>query len=149
MTKSVSATAGQAIHKRILVAEDNKVIQDLVSRFLKQVGFVVVTAENGIEALAVFEESYFDLVLTDYKMPIMDGFCLAGHVKERSPRTPVILLTGSDKVNVLQKMKTGPVDSVVFKPFKLEDLQRTIQGALTSKESEYESVMSGDRSWGF
>lgn len=149
MTKSASATAGQAIHRRILLAEDNKVIKDLVSRFLEQMGFVVVTAENGIEALAIFEEGYFDLVLTDYQMPVMDGFCLAGRVKERSPSTPVILLTGSDKVTVLQKMESGSVDSVVFKPFELEDLQRTIQGALTSEESEYESVMSGDRSWGF
>jgi CheY-like chemotaxis protein len=116
------------------MAEDNKMIQNLVSRFLKYMGFEVALADNGAEALAVFQESYFDLVLTDFQMPVMDGFSLAGHIKARSPGTPVILLTGSDRETVLQKMEKGPVDSVIFKPFELQELQRTVQGALASRK---------------
>jgi CheY-like chemotaxis protein len=134
--KSVSANTGQVIPKRILLADDNKAIRDAVSELLEFIGFEVALAINGIEALAVFLKSTFDLVLTDFEMPAMDGLSLARHIKERSPITPVILLTGSDRETVLKKVERGPVDSVIFKPFTLEDLQRTVQGALTSRERE-------------
>jgi CheY-like chemotaxis protein len=135
--KAVSACVGKAISKRILVADDNKVIRNAVSRFLEFMGFEVAIAGNGIEALAVFLESSFDLVLTDFQMPAMDGLSLAGHIKERSPSTPVILITGSDRETVRNKAEGGPVDSVIFKPFRLEDLHRTIQGALASRERKH------------
>jgi CheY-like chemotaxis protein len=106
-------------------------------------GFQVALAGNGIEALAVFLESTFDLVLTDLEMPIMDGLSLASHIKARAPSTPVILLTGSDRETVRKKVERGPVDSVIFKPFRLEDLQNTVQGALVSREREHESVGAG------
>ena len=131
--KSVSPNAGQAISRRILLAEDNKNIQNIVCRFLEFLGFEVALAGNGIEALAVFLERSFDLVLTDLEMPIMDGLSLADQIKTRAPRTPVILLTGSDRETVWKKMERALVDSVIFKPFRLEDLQRTVQGALASK----------------
>jgi CheY-like chemotaxis protein len=70
-------------------------------------------------------------------MPVMDGLRLATHIKKRSPSTPVILLTGSDREVVLKKVERGPVDSVIFKPFGMEDLQKTVQGALESREGEH------------
>jgi CheY-like chemotaxis protein len=115
------------------VADDDKVIRDAVTWFLEFMGFEVALAGNGIEALAVFLESSFDLVLTDLQMPAMDGLRLASHIKERSPSTPVILLTGCDRETVWKKVERAPVDSVIFKPFRLKDLQRTVQGALASR----------------
>jgi CheY-like chemotaxis protein len=130
--KSVSSNTAQAIPRRILVADDDKAIRDVVTWFLEFMGFEVAIAANGIEALAVFLESSFDLVLTDLQMPDMDGLSLASHIKERSPSTPLILLTGSDRETVRKKAERSLVDSVIFKPFRLEDLQRTVQGALAS-----------------
>ena len=141
--KSVSANSGQAMPKRILLADDNKAIRDLVSGFLEFIGYEVALAINGMEALAVFLRSTFDLVLTDYEMPAMDGLSLAGHIKTRSPNTPVILLTGADRETVMKKVEKGPVDSVLFKPFMLEDLQKTVQNALAFREQEYVSVGGG------
>ena len=132
--KSVFSNTAQAIPRRILVADDDKSIQKLVSKFLAFMGFEVALAGNGIEALAIFLESSFDLVLTDLQMPAMDGLSLAGHIKEKSPSTPVILLTGSDRETVRRKVERAPVDSVIFKPFRLDDLQRTVQGALASRK---------------
>jgi len=146
MNKSESSNAGQARSRRILLADDNKAIRDMVSRFLEFIGYEVALAVNGVEALAVFLGSSFDLVLTDLEMPAMDGLSLAGHIKERSPRTPVILLTGSNRETVLMKVKRGSVDSVIFKPFILEDLQNTVQGALASREIGNESVGAGEAS---
>jgi CheY-like chemotaxis protein len=67
-------------------------------------------------------------------MPAMDGLSLARQIKERSPSTPVILLTGSDRETVWKKVERGPIDSVIFKPFRMEDLKRKVQGALASRE---------------
>jgi CheY-like chemotaxis protein len=138
--KSVSSNTKQAISGRILVADDDKSVQGVLSEALEFMGFEVALAGNGIEALDVFAEGSFDLVLTDLQMPAMDGLSLAGHIKARSPSTPVILLTGSDRETVRKQVKRAPVDSVIFKPFRLEDLQRTVQGALASREREHGST---------
>jgi len=132
-----SSNAGQAILRRILVAEDNKATRDVVSSFLEFLGFEVAFACNGIEALAVFIERSFDLVLTDLEMPAMDGWGLTRCIKQRSPKTPVVLMTGADRETVRKKVEREPVDSVIFKPFALEDLQSAVQGALSSKEREH------------
>jgi two-component system response regulator VanR len=134
MEKSFSACTGQSMYGQVLVAEDDKMIQNVVFKFLKHMGFDVVTADNGIEALSVFQEDDFVLVLTDFKMPFMDGFTLAGHIKENSPCTPVIMLTAIDGEIIGQKMEKGYVDHVIFKPFKLKDLQITIDAALNFEE---------------
>ena len=93
--------------------------------------------------LSLFLENSFDLVLTDLEMPIMDGWSLTHCIKERSPNTPVVLMTGADRETVLKKVERGLVDSVIFKPFGLEDLQRTVQGALASREGEQGSLGAG------
>ncbi len=100
------------------------------------VGCDVVLAEDGVEALAIFNENSFDLVLTDLQIPIVDGSRLAHFIKERAPNTPVILLTGADSETVCKKAKNCYIDSVIFKPFKLEDFEKTVNGALGLKERD-------------
>jgi len=140
-TKRVPPTkAGQPLPGRILVAEDNKAIGDLVSKILAFMGYEVALAVNGVEALSLFIERSFDLVLTDLEMPIMDGWGLTYCIKERSPSTPVVLMTGADRESVLREVERGPVDSVLFKPFRVEDLQSTVRGALSFREGEFGSV---------
>lgn len=134
--KSAPSNAGQARSRRILVAEDNKTIQDVVSRFLDFMGFEVALAGNGVEALSLFLENSFDLVLTDLEMPIMDGWSLTHCIKERSPNTPVVLMTGADRETVLKKVKSALIDSVIFKPFLLNDFQSTVQRVLEPRYAE-------------
>jgi CheY-like chemotaxis protein len=128
--KSVFAKAGNEISKRILMVDDNKSIRDAVADFLGSLGYEVGLAVDGMEALAVFLDKSFDLVLTDLEMPAMDGFILAGHIKKNSPDTPVILITGADRGTVLKMVEAGPVDSIIFKPFMLDDLEASVQRAL-------------------
>jgi len=139
----VSSNAAQAMSTRILVAEDNEAIQDVVFRILDFMGFEVALAGNGVEALSLFLANPFDLVLTDLEMPIMDGWRLTHCIKESSPNTPVVLMTGSDRETVRKKLERGPVDSVIFKPFRLEDLQRTVQRALASTGREHGNMGVG------
>jgi CheY-like chemotaxis protein len=90
-------------------------------------GFEVAFAANGVEALCLFLKNSFDLVLTDLEMPIMDGWSLTHCIKERSPNTPVVLMAGADRETVLKKVKRAPFDSVIFKPFLVNDFQSTVQ----------------------
>jgi two-component system, OmpR family, response regulator VanR len=134
---SVCANAGQGTRRRVLVVEDNKNVQNVLSRMISSMGFEVALADNGLEALAVFLDGSFDLVLTDLQMPTMDGSSLAHFVKEMSPNTPVILLTGADRETVWKKAKSESIDSVIFKPFKIIDFEKTVQGALESRKAEH------------
>ena len=68
--------------------------------------------------------------MTDFQMPGMDGFTLASNIKNSSPNTPVIMITGSDESVVQERMGKGCVDRVLFKPFKLEDIYESVEAAL-------------------
>jgi CheY-like chemotaxis protein len=131
---------GWRTKKHILVVEDNQEVQNVLSRTLNFLVFEVVLADNSVEALAVFIENRFDLVLTDLQMPAMDGSRLAQLVKERSPNTTVILLTGTDGETVRKKVTDGSVDSVIFKPFKVNGFQSAVVGALASGRGEQRSL---------
>ena len=133
---TVCANPGQRAKKRILLVEDSKSVQDIFSIILRSMGFEVALAQNGLEALTVFFAGPFDLVLTDLEMPLMDGSRLARLIKEMSPETPIILLTGADIETVKEKVDGRSIDRVIFKPPNLEDFRSTVQGALGAKHAE-------------
>ena len=115
----------------ILVVDDDHAIRTILSSLLSMMGFQVALATNGHEALDLFAKSRFEFVLTDFQMPGMDGFTLASNIKSSSPKTPVIMITGSDESVVQQRMGKGCVDRVLFKPFKLEDIYESVEVAWT------------------
>ena len=117
-------------NKRILVVDDEQNIRHVFSRMISFIGFEVDVAESGDKALNHLLKSQFDLVLTDLNMPGMDGLTLAHHIKEISPQTPVILVTGEKKEKILKKMEDSSVDSVLFKPVQLHDIRETVQRIL-------------------
>jgi CheY-like chemotaxis protein len=122
--------------RRILVVDDEKNIQDILSGILSIMGYEVVSASSGHEGLNLFLKNSIELVLTDLNMPGMDGWTLASHIKRKSPNTPVVLITGSEKGAVDEKLKKSCVDSVIFKPFILEDFQKTVQRIVDHKASD-------------
>jgi CheY-like chemotaxis protein len=83
----------------------------------------VVGAANGIEALALFKPAHFDLVITDFEMPQMNGNELATRIKQVSPSQPILMITAyAERLGNAD----NPVDAVLSKPFQLEDLRRTL-----------------------
>jgi len=115
------------IMNKILIVDDAKAIRDILSKTLPLMGFEAAVASNGNEALNLFLTNSFDLVLTDLEMPDLDGWTLAIRIKDKSPNTPVVLITGSEKKAVMERLKGSCIDSILFKPFTLEDLQKTVQ----------------------
>jgi len=80
--------------QRVLVIDDDAVVGRSFDRVLSDKGYEVTTAYSGEEALATMNESEFDLVFTDIKMPGMDGLEVTERIKERCPWTPVVVITG-------------------------------------------------------
>lgn len=121
---------------KILIVDDSRDIRDILSKVLSLMGFEAAVASNGNEALNLFLTNSFDLVLTDLEMPDLDGWTLALHIKDKSPNTPVVLITGSEKKAVMERLKGSCIDSILFKPFMLEDIQKTVQIMLDERLEE-------------
>jgi CheY-like chemotaxis protein len=118
--------------RQVLVVDDNKAVQGVLSRMLAFLGYSVTVAGNGLEGGTLFITSPYDLVITDLQMPLMNGWELSRLVKERSPKTPVILVTGSYDEKHCEKMSMNCVDAVIPKPFRVQEIEKTIQRLLNS-----------------
>ena len=111
---------------KILVVDDDDTIRDIVSKMLYQVGFEVSSADSAERGLALLLKNKFDLVITDFSMSGMDGIQLAYCIKEQSPSTQVVLMTGHEKEFILSRIKGTAVDQALFKPVTLEQMDATV-----------------------
>ncbi len=108
---------------RILVADDEPMIREVIQMYLSEDDHAVEVAGNGREALEKFMAGEYDVVLTDRSMPELNGDELAVAVKQHRPSVPVILLTGfGDLMNAEGELPSG-VDAIIAKPFTLETLR--------------------------
>jgi CheY-like chemotaxis protein len=121
--------------KRIMVIDDAEALRTMLFEALSFMGYEVSSAGSGEEGVRVFLQYPFDLVITDFKMPGMDGCALSLNIKEKSPNTPVVLITGLDlnKNDIRKRPEESPVDSVILKPFKIKNLQRSVQSLLSGR----------------
>ncbi len=125
--------------KTILIVEDEKVLRESLAGLLEEEGYDVVQASNGKEAYDLVVQRPVDLVLSDVRMPEMDGLTLLGHLKQLAPETPVIMITAYGTVDsAVEAMKAGGWD-YLLKPVQFDDLLIKIQRALEFGE------MSRDR----
>lgn len=120
--------------RQVLVVDDNRAVQDVLSRMISFLGYDVTVAGNGLEGGTLFITGSYDLVITDLQMPLMNGWELSRLVKERSPGTPVILVTGSYAERYWEKTGMNWVDAVMPKPFRLEEVEKTLQRLLNGPD---------------
>ncbi len=106
---------------RILLAEDDQVMREYLTRALERSGYAVTPVDRGTAALPLIETERFDLLLTDIVMPEMDGIELAQKAAEIAPDMRVMFITGFAAVT-LKAGKTMPQARVLSKPFHLRDL---------------------------
>lgn len=109
-------------YKRILIVDDELILQKVLSRELGQQGFLTVETGNARSALAEVEREQFDLVITDLVMPGEDGLWLLEQVKSLYPETAVILLTGYGDVDTSIKAIQLGVDDYLVKPIDTDEL---------------------------
>ena len=106
---------------RILLAEDDQVMREYLTRALERSGYAVAAIDRGTEAIPLLETERFDLLLTDIVMPEMDGIELARRAGELAPDTKVMFITGFAAVT-LKAGREMPNARVLSKPFHLKDL---------------------------
>jgi DNA-binding NtrC family response regulator len=121
---------------KILIVDDEPTVRDALSDILTFLGYQVVTAGTGGDALRTFLDDSISLVLTDMDMPEMDGLTLAVHIKDKSPNTPVVIMTGFHREAVTEKLEGRYVDSIILKPFRLEEIENTLRTTLNKSVNE-------------
>jgi CheY-like chemotaxis protein len=125
----------ETVLRKILIVDDNQTIRCIIAQMLSRLGYDVISTDSGENGLELFLKNQFDLVITDLEMSGMDGIALAGHIKEKSPFTLVILMTGQGKEVTLAKIKASSLDQALFKPFYLTEIQEKIQSVLNRWQS--------------
>jgi CheY-like chemotaxis protein len=119
---------------RILIADDEDSMRSLVARAIAMDGHQTVTASDGAEALEIItrEAGAFDLLLTDIKMPIMDGIALALAVRRDFPAIPILLMTGFADQRERASGLDAIVNDVITKPFSVADIRAAAARALAA-----------------
>lgn len=114
--------------QHILIVEDDLDIQDLLRNFLQEVGYEITIASDGMEAIALFSSTRFDLILLDIMLPKIDGFTVCELIRKQS-QVPIIMLTalnGEEQIKGLDLQ----VDDYITKPFSMPILIRKIAAVL-------------------
>ena len=107
---------------KVLIADDEQSIRESVAEYLRLDGFDTVTAENGLSALRILEGEYFDVLVTDLKMPGADGIEVLKKLRAMENHIPVIMISAfGDVSDAVEAMKHGAEDYLV-KPFEAEEL---------------------------
>jgi two-component system, cell cycle response regulator CpdR len=119
---------------RILIAEDEEALRGFIARALTQDGHAVTTANDGAEALEVLarERGAFELLLTDIRMPVMDGIALALAAARDHPTVTILLMTGYADQRERAHGLDALIHDVVAKPFSLGTIRAAVNGALTA-----------------
>lgn len=114
---------------RILIVDDEQDITSVLSDVLSDKGYSTTMAHNGRQALETFNADPFDLVITDLKMPEMDGLELLSKLRQQNPEAVVIMMTGYATVETaVEALKTGAYD-YILKPFKVSELLQVVDRA--------------------
>ncbi|MCC7535742.1 MAG: sigma-54-dependent Fis family transcriptional regulator [Deltaproteobacteria bacterium] len=119
---------------QVLVADDEPNLRRVVSAQLSRDGYDVHAVEDGAAALEVLRDHHIDLVITDLRMPKVDGMAVLRHCQEHVPDVPVILITAHGTVdNAVEAVKLGAFDYVT-KPFDREEFRHVVEKAVRSRE---------------
>jgi nitrogen regulation protein NR(I) len=120
--------------REILVVEDERSMRRVLSAALEQEGYKVHTAHDGLEAVALLAKHAISVMVTDIKMPNMDGVALLDHVLRHHPDIPTIMITAHGTVdNAVESIKKGAFDYVT-KPFDIEHLQQVVGRAFETRK---------------
>jgi len=137
VTKPLAALAGETL----LVVEDEPAVRRAVQRSLERLGYRVVTAHDGEDALRIAESlDRVDLLLSDVVMPGIDGPELAGRLRAKWHDLPVLFVSGYSADRLARSGAVGPHDRVLEKPYQLEELTRTIRRMIEARASRAEAA---------
>jgi CheY-like chemotaxis protein len=142
---------GAAARGRVLLVDDEPTLRRLFRRTLLKAGHEVVEAANGTTAIALAQDGAFDAVVSDIRMPDMDGIELLRRLHELAPDLPVLLVSGSpDLIDRLDGLPYGAFEYLT-KPLPLDDLRESVSRAVqahqcaTSSGANWNDYRSAER----
>ena len=125
---------------KILIAEDEEITLKHLIYSLESEGHAVTGTKNGLDALKRLEKDEFDILITDVKMPEMDGLALLGEVKNKYPNIQVIVITGFGSIeSAVNAMTKGAIDYIT-KPFNLDELNLKMEKIQENKRLRNENI---------
>ncbi|MGB9734918.1 MAG: sigma-54-dependent transcriptional regulator [bacterium] len=125
----------------ILVVDDDKSMREFLELILRREKYNVTCAKDGADAILLLKENYFDLVITDLMMPVINGLELLKKAKELYPDIKVLMITAFGTIETaVEAMKLGAYDYIT-KPFNNDDLRIRIRRAIETQRMEHENIM--------
>ena len=121
--------------KKILIVEDEKVIREFLSKLLVSLNYQVDSACDGLEAIKKIEKNEYSIILSDVKMPNMDGVELLKKVKEINKKIEVILITGFPNIEDAEKSIQLGAYAYTKKPIKIKSLIKLLDGIFEKFDS--------------
>lgn len=115
---------------KILIAEDDRELQQLFSHVLSRHGYTVTGVSNGQEALDAMETGFYDLIITDIMMPVMDGYALVRQLREVGNTTPVLMITAKDAFDDMSLGFHFGVDDYMVKPINVNEMVLRVRALL-------------------
>jgi CheY-like chemotaxis protein len=119
---------------RILVVEDEVALREIFANWMRRAGCTVITAAHGQEAVDALEGTEVDVMVTDVRMPVMDGVTLVRRLAALGKHIPCIIFVSAFGDVDQREMYNLGVESFLAKPFRLEELQRVLHQALAERE---------------
>ena len=120
----------------VLIVDDFAAVRRMLALQFEGSGYRVIEAEDGFDALELINCEHVDLVLTDICMPGLDGLELVRAVRELSPKTPVVVMTGAGALAAMAGRSVRPletyVDAVCLKPFQAGDVIEVVRGLVAA-----------------
>ena len=115
---------------KILIAEDDRELRQLFSHVLTKNGYAVKGVSNGKEALDAMDNDYFDLIITDIMMPIMDGYTLVQQLRDTGNITPVLMITAKDAFDDMHQGFVSGTDDYMVKPVNVNEMLLRVKALL-------------------
>ncbi|MBQ3049218.1 MAG: response regulator transcription factor [Oscillospiraceae bacterium] len=115
---------------KILIAEDDRELRQLFSHVLSRNGYTVVGVSNGQEALEALDAEFYDMIISDIMMPVMDGYELVRQLREAGSNTPVLMITAKDAFDDMRIGFQSGVDDYMVKPINVNEMVLRVQALL-------------------
>ncbi len=115
---------------KILIAEDDRELRQLFSHVLNRYGYTVAGVSNGQEALDAMETDFYDLIITDIMMPVMDGYELVRQLRDVGNTTPVLMITAKDAFDDMRLGFQSGVDDYMVKPINVNEMVLRVRALL-------------------
>ena len=115
---------------KILIAEDDRELRQLFSHVLNRHGYTVTGVSNGQEALDAMDKDFFDMIISDIMMPVMDGYKLVRQLRDVGNTTPVLMITAKDAFDDMRLGFQSGVDDYMVKPINVNEMVLRVQALL-------------------